>query len=189
MKRNKEEGMGVNLGIIITPMLDMSFQILAFFIMTYHPSALEGHFDLKLLPPRAATKGTPSAPSETLPPAGEDPELTDVLTVTVKAVNKGQAEGARLEGDPSRILLAQKQDAAPVLVADSDVPFEEGLKKLGAELKEYLADPSNSKANIKIEPDPNLKHQFTMQVYDVCKLAGFQNIQFVGPAGLPMQQE
>src|SRR6266704_1912795 len=32
----------------ITPMLDMSFQILFFFVMTYHPSALEGQLDLHL---------------------------------------------------------------------------------------------------------------------------------------------
>src|SRR5947199_10561747 len=38
-----ESSVGVQLGLIITPMLDMSFQILAFFIMTYHPSALEEH--------------------------------------------------------------------------------------------------------------------------------------------------
>ena len=48
---------GVNLGIIITPMLDMAFQVLAFFIMTYHPSALEGHFDINMLPPIGASAG------------------------------------------------------------------------------------------------------------------------------------
>src|SRR5205823_44660 len=32
----------------ITPMLDMAFQLLTFFIFTYHPSALEGHMDLTL---------------------------------------------------------------------------------------------------------------------------------------------
>src|SRR5262245_55976659 len=43
---------GVQMGLIITPMLDMSFQILSFFVMTYHPSALEGHIDGNLLPPK-----------------------------------------------------------------------------------------------------------------------------------------
>ena len=49
--RHAESGGGVQLGLIITPMLDMSFQLMAFFIMTYHPSALEGHIDGNLLPP------------------------------------------------------------------------------------------------------------------------------------------
>ena len=52
---------GVALGLIITPMLDMSFQILSFFIMTYHPSALEGHINGNLVPPtKAKIKGTES---------------------------------------------------------------------------------------------------------------------------------
>ena len=66
-KRKKDLGeMGVNLGIIITPMLDMAFQVLAFFIMTYHPSALEGYFDIKMLPPEMRTEG-PRYPLAELP--------------------------------------------------------------------------------------------------------------------------
>jgi biopolymer transport protein ExbD len=177
MDRKNEEGSGVNLGIIITPMLDMSFQILAFFIMTYHPSALEGHFDVKLLPPKSASQGPASS---NLTPLEKDiPELNDVITVFIKAVGKGKAEGSRLEGDPSQLLTSQVADAAPVTLADTDLPFDEGLKRLSTKL---LADSANSKANIKIAPDPELKHQYTMAVYDVCKLAGFQNISFMGPS-------
>ena len=47
---------GVQLSLIVTPMLDMSFQILAFFIMTYHPSALEGHIPGSLVPPESVAK-------------------------------------------------------------------------------------------------------------------------------------
>jgi biopolymer transport protein ExbD len=182
-KRKHEEESGVNLGLIITPMLDMSFQILAFFVMTYHPSALEGHFDIKLLPPKnLATKDVKADKSE-LPPTSEEPEFNDVLTVTVKTVAKGQTENGRTDGDPSRILLTAPEDGPnSKTIADTDVPFEEGLKRLGVELKKFLEDPTHSKANIKIEPDAELKHKYTMEVYDACKLSGFQNIQFVGPA-------
>src|SRR5438477_1242086 len=58
-KRQKIHGggsQGVQLGLIITPMLDMSFQLLAFFIMTYHPSALEGHIPGSLVPPEYVAK-------------------------------------------------------------------------------------------------------------------------------------
>jgi len=179
MHKNTDEK-GVNLGIIITPMLDMSFQILAFFIMTYHPSALEGHFDIKLLPPRATTMG-PTKINVALPPSGIEPEFTDVLTVQIKAVANGQPENGRVDGDPSRILLIRPEDAGTaVAIADTDMPFEDGLKKLGVELKKFLED--HGKANIKIEPDAGLKHRYTMEAYDACKRSGFQNIQFVGPA-------
>ena len=33
--------LGVNLGLIITPMLDMAFQLMAFFIMTFQPLSEE----------------------------------------------------------------------------------------------------------------------------------------------------
>ena len=41
-KRWIEEGVDVEINKVITPMLDMAFQIFAFFIVIYHPSQLEG---------------------------------------------------------------------------------------------------------------------------------------------------
>ena len=66
---------GVQLGLIITPMLDMSFQILAFFIMTYHPSALEGHIPGSLVPPEdfaKKSKDNVEKPQENLLSVPED---------------------------------------------------------------------------------------------------------------------
>src|SRR5207253_11303417 len=95
-----DSGGGVQLGLIITPMLDMSFQLMAFFIMTYHPSALEGHIDGNLLPPTlVATKGANAMPMD-LPAVDEEPALQDVLLVVVKAAAKGQNE--RQDGEPTR---------------------------------------------------------------------------------------
>src|SRR5947209_12798125 len=84
-------GGGVNLGLIITPMLDMSFQILAFFIMTYHPAAMEGHISGNLTPPEdflKKSKDTPSLPTDPPPPIDEEklmPHLDQVITVQIKA--------------------------------------------------------------------------------------------------------
>jgi biopolymer transport protein ExbD len=170
---------GVQLGLIITPMLDMSFQLMAFFIMTYHPSALEGHIDGNLLPPiEIAMKGPKSAAPNDFPAIDEEPQLQDVLLVVVKSVAKGQTEGKREDGEPSRIMLKRAENPDPIAIAGSDNPFSEDLKKLTAELKRE----TGAKANIKIEGDGNLKHQYLMQVYDACKQAGFQNISFVAPA-------
>ena len=43
--------------IPVTPMLDMTFQLLAFFILTYHPSSLEGQMEFSL---PAAASGQPN---------------------------------------------------------------------------------------------------------------------------------
>jgi biopolymer transport protein ExbD len=174
-----EAGTGVQLGLIITPMLDMSFQLMAFFIMTYHPSALEGHIDGNLLPPTlVASKSKNPVPPTDLPSVDEEPPLQDALLVQVKAVGKGQTEGQRVDGEPSRISIRRTENPDPTMISDSDTPIAEGLKRLIAELKRE----TGPKANIKIEGDGDLKHQYLMQVYDACKQAGYQNISFVAPA-------
>src|SRR5947208_3700774 len=97
--RHKTQGSpGMNLSAIITPMLDMSFQLLAFFIMTYHPSALEGHIDGNLLPPaKVLIKGKENKvpnPNEPPPvPVDVEPQDKDAVTVQLLAVAKGQREG------------------------------------------------------------------------------------------------
>ncbi len=220
---SQDEQGGVNLGLIITPMLDMAFQLMAFFIMTYHPSALEGHFDIKMLPPKdlavkAKDKSDPK--KDDTPLADEEPQLQDVLIVSIKAVKPGQTEGMRTEGDPNFIKLyypppatepttfsiedktdlnEREQRALDAFEAtlEKQTPerkrelmrekkvmifFEAGLEKLAPELKKFLENPANSNANIKLEPDADLKHKYLMTAYDACKQAGFQNIQFIAPA-------
>lgn len=51
----------------ITPMLDMSFQLLAFFIMTFKPAPTEGQIAMKLPPaePGGPSQNIPSLTSET----------------------------------------------------------------------------------------------------------------------------
>src|SRR3954447_21403460 len=97
-KRKAVEGSpGVQLSLIITPMLDMSFQILSFFIMTYHPSALEGHINGNLVPPTKAaiaSKNPVKIENDLLPDT--DPELESTLQVIVKAVKKGETERLRV---------------------------------------------------------------------------------------------
>lgn len=172
-------GGGVALGLIITPMLDMSFQLMAFFIMTYHPSALEGHIDGNLLPPTLIATSNKDKKSEQMdfPAVDQEPELQDVLLVVVKSVAKGQTEGQRFDGEPSRIMLKRPENPTPSTISDTDSTLPEGLKKLTAELKKE----TGAKANIKIEGDGDLKHQYLMQVYDACKQAGYANISFVAP--------
>ena len=94
-KGHKVEGaQGVQLSLIITPMLDMSFQILAFFIMTYHPSALEGHIPGRLAPPEnPATKSKDNNPTPNIetpfsvPEDLLDPELQESIMVKVKVAS------------------------------------------------------------------------------------------------------
>jgi len=177
-----EEGGGVALGLIITPMLDMSFQILSFFIMTYHPSALEGHINGNLVPPTKAaiaSKNPVKVENDLLPDT--DPELESTLQVIVKAVKKGETERLRVDGQPAAIFIKKQEDSDKTIVADTDEDLTTSLKKLRDKLKASLTG-GTMKGNIRLDCEGDLNHQYVMRVYDVCKDAGFQNVSFVAPA-------
>jgi biopolymer transport protein ExbD len=190
-KRKPPEGSaGVQLGLIITPMLDMSFQILAFFIMTYHPSALEGHIPGSLVPPdnfAKKSKDNNPLPAEQQPLSiPEDellPELQEAITIKVKAITgKEPGVGSRVEGMPSQIFIKTGLEAdyrAPI--ADVDVEWEKALDNLTKELKGMLKKGTTNKAHLKIAADGELRQQYVMGVYDTCKKAGFDKIHFVPP--------
>ena len=48
-KRRKQEDVELN----VTAMLDMAFQLLTFFILTFRPAPIEGQISLRLPPPQA----------------------------------------------------------------------------------------------------------------------------------------
>lgn len=185
---------GANLNSVITPFLDMAFQILGFFVMTYHPSALEGHIDGRLLPPdQGISSGSGGGAKDVdLPPLVEDPMVEDHYKVIIRAVKEGQTEAGRQDGEPSQIFLNSPQDPAGqgAPLADIDITFEDGLKKLKEELTRILTS-GGEKSKIRIMADGNLKYQYVMLCYDVCKTTQvdhekdkkkFADVSFVGPS-------
>jgi biopolymer transport protein ExbD len=186
-RKHPEGPTGVQLSLIITPMLDMSFQILAFFIMTYHPSALEGHIPGSLVPPdnfAKKSKDNNPLPAETPLSIPEDdllPELQEAITVKIKAISKGLEKGTRTEGMPEQIFIKTGLETDPHLIADVDVEWDRALEKLAAELRGTLKKGATGKAHLKIAADGELRQQYVMGVYDTAKKAGFVNIHFVPP--------
>src|SRR5207244_4402741 len=143
--------------------LDMSFQLLAFFIMTYHPSALEGHIDGRLIPGDVAQ----AAPAPVLPnefPAASDPEFAETLQVQIKSVATEQVERNRHDGEPSLILLKDSLESVTISENSDGTLLEDGLKKLENELRRRLKQPGAIQSNIKIEADGGLKHMYVMRV-------------------------
>ena len=152
---------GVNLGLIITPMLDMSFQILAFFIMTYHPSALEGHIPGSLVPSEVPSSNPNQPVDPRLDPllsALEDP-MMDTILVRVKSTSAGT---------PRQIFLQLPLETEALLVADVDVDFAVALKRLETQLKDRRKKNVGG-TNLKIVGDGELRQQYVMMVYDVCR--------------------
>ena len=161
---------GVNLGLIITPMLDMSFQILAFFIMTYHPSALEGHIAGSLAAPHSEHgNGDLDAPILDLGEVNDD-----AMTVIIKSAGETPRK-------PGKVLLRRKVEPVPAQIADATDTWVQARRLLDRELRRLHKDADAEKTSIRIEADSELRQAFVIDVYDVCKNAGFSKIFFVPP--------
>ena len=164
VRRKSEQGPEPNLPV--TPMLDMAFQLLAFFVMTYHPSDLEGQMDLSL-PSENITQATnpEDVKKEAAPDKTKPLELPANLTVSVRTqrdnINNGLVSGIYLQDDAGN----QQVDS---------------LDKLRDELKRRREKVEN-KENIKIQADGKLKWSAVVEVMDICQQAGFKNISFVPP--------
>src|SRR5262245_25175464 len=154
---------GVQLGLIITPMLDVAFQLMAFFIMVYNPSPMETHLQGKLLP---FAKGATAGPQDKLekkddtPPIDKEPETKENLRVLVKAVGKGRTERGRADGEPTDPLLKRPEAADPIKLADTNDDFEKvALPRLVKELKAIREGPGGAEMTVSIDPDANLKYE------------------------------
>lgn len=126
-------------------MLDMAFQLLAFFILTFRPSPIESQISLRM-PDKAATAaaGQQEDPSTTAEPAGLQ------LTISVHATPEGEIAGV---------------EVGPQTVA-ADQGTLELLANLRATLKEFLANAEFEGISLQLADD--LNYERMMQVLDVC---------------------
>jgi biopolymer transport protein ExbD len=138
----------------ITPMLDMTFQLLFFFIVSFHPADAEGAVALALPTDKAPFGLAP------LPPGAAAPAMPSDLTVTVRA---------HLDGSIS---------ALSVRTAEGKENAVDGL----AGLKKYLkAKRPGMKDGIRLQGDSRLKVRALIEVMDACRDAGFGKINFASP--------
>src|SRR2546430_8717277 len=140
MARRKYEDQGaggVNLALIVTPMLDMAFQLLAFFVMTYHPSALEGSYKIsQVLPPEKKVGAAGPKDKKDELPGDIEPKLSDVVLVSVKATTRGQFP-ERTEGEIYRVYLKKLELPTPEKISDCGqfARKSHGLLRLRIEFK------------------------------------------------------
>jgi len=156
----------------ITPMLDMAFQLLTFFIFTYHPSGLEGQMDLSLPSEadKAANKEQDVSPTAQ-PEKDQSVDLPSDLTVIIRTQQDGVHNG---------------------VISNLTVQASSGPKNVGSELdalQKYLEEAQKNVTNkeaIKVQGDGHLKWEAVVKVMDVCRQSGFKNISFVPPPDFRM---
>lgn len=124
-------------------MLDMAFQLLAFFILTFRPSPIESQISLRM--PDKASTVAPGQNSDS--PTSEAPGLT--LTISVMANDTGEIAGI---------------EVGPQTLAAGDPT--ETINALRATLKEALTAAEFEAIALQVSDD--LNYERMMQVLDIC---------------------
>jgi biopolymer transport protein ExbD len=140
-KKRHQDDVELNL----TAMLDMAFQLLAFFILTFKPSPVEGQVLLRMPPPQPITNVNSGQA------AGNNPQNTNPLqglnTLVISAFANGDG--------------SLKQLAVGEAVMTS-------LPALDRKLAAVLSDPGSGFDQVIIQVDSRLYYDALMQVIDVC---------------------
>jgi biopolymer transport protein ExbD len=140
--------------IQVTPMLDMAFQLLTFFIMTYRPAPTEGQFAMNLLPAQAQTRM--DAPISSDASSSEVPAGLRTLPTVLRAGDSGRLGKVTLGEVDIQGMDQLKKELEDILGHKDEYPFDQALIKV----------------------DPSLRYSELMQVIDVFSRLGVTKIAF-----------
>ena len=164
--RSERRDPPVEVTLPITPMLDMSFQLLFYFVMTFQAvNILEGQLDMylpKLGNPQAKQPDQVDLTKDSDAELDSEAEITVVVTSTNGAI---ESLGIREKGRPQ-----------PEPVKD--------IHALQAVLANRKRDLPPNQSRIKIEADGKLLYAGLVQVMDACLAAGFKAVGFAPPPDL-----
>lgn len=166
MSRKKAGDAAPEVAIPVTPMLDMAFQLLTFFIFTYHPSGMEGQMEMAL-PSDDAKAAHQQKDQDPTAESNKNPTLE--LPADLLVILQTQSDGSNT-GELSSITVEERSGKTPVSNLDAL------LKHL-----EKVRESVENKSGIKLQADSRLKWDGVVQVMDVCRRAGFNNISFAPP--------
>jgi biopolymer transport protein ExbD len=140
-RRRKQNEVELNLAA----MLDMAFQLLAFFILTFKPSPVEGQVSLHLPPPQ------PLANIKAEKQAGEN--VADLSPV------------AGLDTLVISLFSTPSGDLASMAIGEGNVGSQ---RELDTRLRTILKDPGSPFEQVIIQVDSALRYEELMQVVDIC---------------------
>jgi biopolymer transport protein ExbD len=141
----------------ITPMLDMSFQLLAFFIMTFKPAPTEGQIAM-MLPKETGGQNTSSPPSIT-----DESNKPVHYIVQVAADDNGHIEKMTLS-----------EEGSPALPKDLGANVEAYRDELAALSKQLASQQKTGKLTLKL--GDKLVQEAVVVLMDTGIRAGFTDI-------------
>ncbi len=173
MRKKRQRKGGEDVELNVTAMLDMAFQLLTFFILTFKPPPVEGQVNLRMPPP----------------------QLTVVAKDAVKA-GADESDKRMVQGLNTLVITVlhlPKDDRRPgwvsqISVGDAVVADEDHLTGLGEKLKAALTDSGAGFDQIIIQVGSAVHYQGLMKVIDICtqqKLSNGQKLSKLSFVELP----
>jgi biopolymer transport protein ExbD len=135
MRRKKRHIQG-DVELNMAAMLDMAFQLLAFFILTYHPSPVEGCIAIRMPLPTPMTNPDTSQDGGAESP-GDANAITNAmaLPITVTADEKGAISAIRIGGHPPVSDIQGLERKLHGIMKVSEIPFEQVLLRVSPDLE------------------------------------------------------
>ena len=139
-----------NVELNLAAMLDMAFQLLTFFILTFKPTPIEGQLAVNMPPPVSIMQ--PNAQPADADVPGEGVDDRETLHLTVYANDRGGADTVMIGG---------------FTVAKGSLdPFQ--LQQVTHELKKRLSVDVTPFDHVQIAVDGRLHYEELMKLIDVC---------------------
>jgi biopolymer transport protein ExbD len=179
--RDTEPDVGVALPVV--PMLDLSFQILFFFIITFNPGKAEGKMTLNL-PASGQAKAPDPASVDLAKPSDVDIEVPADFVVVVRSYDDSFSLSLRNAEKVDE--LGSARGLASVSGKERQAEIDKLTDKLKAALKarrdeKKAKDGDKAVDNVKIEANVKTKFGVLVNVMDACIGAGYAQVGFAPP--------
>src|SRR5262249_45553120 len=157
-----------------TPMLDMAFQLLFFFIATFNPvAASEGQMDLSL--PAKSEGAAQDAKSQKANAESHKNEIdipTDI-TISLRGLQVG-----KYVGEVESIWIKDRNPNAEPLAGatktEKEKQLKDRLKAVRDSTKTNTTDAKKRIPNARLEAETNIRWSEIVKIMDICFKEGFQ---------------
>lgn len=161
-RRNYRPGPPQEVQFPAAPMLDMAFQLLAFFIITFRYPSAETHLELDLPATPVALPAAAQGEAHPKPARNVDSDLENDLVVRAEADDLGDLKSLRL----------------------GDAPLPD-LPTLGNRLRRYIQLLEGRPLRVRLVADEHLRYEPAAQIIATCSTSGVAAIRLTQPGALP----
>lgn len=151
-RRRRHKNKSSNVELNLAAMLDMAFQLLTFFILTFRPTPVEGQLGLHLPPPVAVTQ-QPQNQAEN-DKGNQEAEMADVETLDLQVVSDAQGEVSQI-----------KTGFRPLIKGRLNRP---NLDSLNEQLKTMFKAQAIPLDRVQLVVDERLRYEELMKIVDIC---------------------